>query len=46
MGDDPQGLFKQHREQELEERKKLYRSALLHSHPPTPRPRRALLTLL
>ncbi|XP_039081729.1 polyunsaturated fatty acid lipoxygenase ALOX15-like, partial [Hyaena hyaena] len=27
--DDPQGLFKQHREQELAERRKLYRSALL-----------------
>lgn len=34
VGDDPQGLFKQHREQELEERKKLYRSALL-THPPS-----------
>lgn len=27
--DDPQGLFKKHREQELEERRKLYQSAPL-----------------
>lgn len=39
VGDDPQGLFKQHREQELEERRKLYRSAPDPSRPQPPRDR-------
>ena len=35
--DDPQGLFRQRREHELEERRKLYRSALPpHPTPPDP----------
>ncbi|GAB5580421.1 hypothetical protein PRBEI_2001424500 [Prionailurus iriomotensis] len=40
--DDPQGLFRQRREHELEERRKLYRSALL-PHPDSSRPHSTLL---